>query len=368
MIVIFSGFNQRAVIAFVRTLEKNNIDYAIIASSKEDTILKTTYVKRVLSIRSIRTLDLKDILSSIDQVKQKASANKLIISPSTEALNRFMLENKKSFEELNCTIPLVDEELYAQVSDKESFTKLCKDNQIDVPEQSNSIEKLEAPIVAKPKKYMNQRGETHSPVIIKNENEKQEFIKKYDPEEFFYQEYVGGKSLYLLYYINKNNSLFSYAQENLIQQADGKSVVAAVSSDLHLTEVSVKYEDLFKSLNFQGLVMVEVKEHEGKYIMIEANPRFWGPSQLFVDAKNNLFEAMLYDWGYLRDEPAFKKGSKKIRYYWHGGIVNNINEGKSLTYHNYTKKDYESEKNDWHSVDIYNRPDTIEIYKEELSK
>jgi hypothetical protein len=36
---------------------------------------------------------------------------------------------------------------------------------------------------------------------------------------------------------------------------------------------------------FYGLVMIEVKEYDNQFYMIEANPRLWGPSQLILDAK-----------------------------------------------------------------------------------
>ena len=37
--------------------------------------------------------------------------------------------------------------------------------------------------------------------------------------------------------------------------------------------------------------------------MIEANPRFWGPSQLFVDAGFNLFESFLFDYNIIETLP-----------------------------------------------------------------
>ena len=53
--------------------------------------------------------------------------------------------------------------------------------------------------------------------------------------------------------------------------------------------------------------MVEVKHLSNKNYMIEANPRFWGPSQLFVDAGINLFEAFLVDNGLLNKRLTFRE-------------------------------------------------------------
>ena len=52
VILIFSGFNPRAVLAFIRTLEKNNIsDYGIIANGICDRIFLTKYASKVIYVR-----------------------------------------------------------------------------------------------------------------------------------------------------------------------------------------------------------------------------------------------------------------------------------------------------------------------------
>ena len=57
-IILFSGYNQRAVIAFLRTLTQNHVDnYIIFAASEKDSILKTEYRSRVFVIRKNKVLD-----------------------------------------------------------------------------------------------------------------------------------------------------------------------------------------------------------------------------------------------------------------------------------------------------------------------
>jgi hypothetical protein len=46
----------------------------------------------------------------------------LFISPSTEALNTYLLECRQIFENIGCIIPLVDLELYERICDKEKFS------------------------------------------------------------------------------------------------------------------------------------------------------------------------------------------------------------------------------------------------------
>ncbi len=77
VIIIFSGFNQRAIIAFLRTLEANKLQYAIIAKSNTDTIFLTNYKDKVIAVRKSVPLVLGDLLKSISVVKNKIKANEM---------------------------------------------------------------------------------------------------------------------------------------------------------------------------------------------------------------------------------------------------------------------------------------------------
>lgn len=366
-IIIFSGFNQRAVIAFLRTLEFLNIDYVIIAKSNDDTIFLTDYKEKVYSIRSSVPLELEDLIKSINIVKGKKKYDEFIIAPSTEALNRFLLQYRSKFEQLGCTIPLVEKELYEQISDKYSFGELCKNNDIIIPKEYDNFNKIDIPFVAKPKKYISQNGKIHSPFLILNKNDKLNFIKTCQHSDFYFQEFINGKSLYLLYYFHRNGKVYKFSQQNLIQQPNGKSIVAAVSSNFHLTQESKKYEKLFQNIGFYGLVMVEVKQNRNKNYMIEANPRFWGPSQLFVDAKMNFFETFLHDFGLLKHTPIFHEISTKHQYFWFGGVLEAFKQKKELTYHQGNETDLLNELPFYLKSDIYRKKDTFELFKNELT-
>src|SRR5690606_1826134 len=115
-------------------------------------------------------------------------------------------------------------------------------------------------------------------------------------------EFIAGESFYLLFYFYKNGAAERFSQKNLMQQPSGGSIIAAVTSDFHRGHVALQFEELFRSIQFRGLVMVEIRGQGDRYYMIEANPRFWGPSQLFVDAGVNLFEAFMFDYGLLNSK------------------------------------------------------------------
>jgi carbamoylphosphate synthase large subunit len=366
-IIIFSGFNQRAIIAFLRTLKKNNLDYVIIAKSEADNIFLTEYANKVLAVRRSVPLDLEDILETIKIVQNKCDMDEYIIAPTSEALNRFLLEHKGCFNKIGCKIPLIDKELYETISDKYSFGEICSKNGICTPKELRFNEISTLPVVAKPKKYFSSSTEkTLSPQIISNSQELISFSKEQNIEDYYFQEYISGSSLYLLYYFSKYGMIYKFSQENIIQQPDGKSMVAAISSDFHNTAESERYERMFEALNFFGLVMIEVKQKNGINYMIEANPRFWGPSQLFVDAGVNLFEAFLYDLGMLDKSLKFSNPPEIIHYFWFGGIIEAYEQNKQLKYHQGDELDFMYSLPMWLQSDVYRRADTVNIFKKEV--
>lgn len=364
-VIIFTGFNQRAVVAFLRVLSRFGISIAIIAASADDSILKTDYAKYCLAVRKIRQLNLDDLLVCLDVIKSKTSSDKLFIAPSTEALNRFLLEHRKTFESSDCIIPLPNKELYESISDKYSFSRLCKDFGIPIPSESENYDELGLPFVAKPKTYFYADSQVFDPQLIFTAEDKSHFESNYPTDAFYYQKFINGKSLYLLYYIDKEKQIYRLSQENILQQPFGKSIIATAVTNVHCHSFSVQYESLIKSLGFRGLIMIEIRESCGTYYMIEANPRFWGPSQLFLDADFNLFAAFLYDYDLLPEKPLFSD-PKPAKYFWHGGLMETLSKGLTpathLSMHTYD----DSFIAKWISADIYKRDDTMEIYNLEI--
>jgi predicted ATP-grasp superfamily ATP-dependent carboligase len=362
IILIFSGYNIRAVIAFIRTLESNNVEYAIIAKSSSDDIFNTIYSDKIKSIRNKIELDLDDMSVSIEQVRKKVKFDICMIAPSTEALNRFILQNNKYFENINCFIPLVTQSLYECISDKYSFGLLCHKYGIRTPNELTAVSFENLPLVAKPKKYLSNNNEIFTPIFINSKTELENFNSIYDSKDFYYQNYVNGKSIYLLYYFDENQKVFKFSQENLIQQEAGKSMIYSKASDIHNKEISSEFEKLFVKEKFRGLVMIELKLENDMYYMIEANPRFWGPSQLFVDSNYNFFEAMLYDYLYIQE---YKGDQIKMnsKYFWDDGISSNIDIRNNIAFYDYSKDDFIEEMDYLRSIEIFNRSDTKLLYK-----
>lgn len=366
MIVIFSGYNQRAVIAFLRTLVNNNIDqYVIIASGDSDTIFQTIYKKKVVYTRKKKQLDIIEICTALDLIRNKMVAATLFLIPSTEALNRFFLKNNQIFERYGCIIPLVNEELYIKISDKKSFWNICNNHNITVPSEINIETEYQIPMVAKPKTYYAANGHTYSPILIQSQQDFEDFINTYEKNDFTFQEFVNGESYYLLYYFAKNGKVFCLSQKNLAQQPGGKSIIAACCSNLHEDmNLRNQYETLLHNLGFHGLIMIELRKNHNQYYMIEANPRLWGPSQLFCDCGYNFFELLLNDYGFLNKVPSLNINWKSV-YLWSGGAKGNFENSDFCIWHIGGRDFFNQHQKEFLKADIYNRIDSQDIFYSE---
>lgn len=361
MIVVFSGYNQRAVLAFLRTLNRNSIEYKIIASGKEDSIFYTCYEKNIIYVRKNKLIDNEELFPVLQSLYK--NNEKIFLAPSTEFLNRWMLDNRKELEQNGCVVPLVNKKKYELVSDKRSFYTLCQKYKIKVPRDVDK-NTFKGKVVAKPKTYVTSDGKIHSPHFIFDENDYKEFCGSYDKEDFDFQEYFDdGCSIYLLFYFSKSGEAFFYSQKNLAQQDGGKSILAALSSEFHKDEKTVAgYLQLFKAIGFRGLVMVEIRRINGIDFMIEANPRFWGPSQLFCDAGYNLFEEMLFDYDLIHKKPNLET-KKNVMYLWSDGNETDLFDNEAIQWYENGKEVLEKRYSEFKDYDIYNRADSEKIYK-----
>lgn len=367
VIVIFSGYNQRAIIAFLRCLSRNNIsNYTIVASSSNDPIFKTQYKGKVFYTRQIKELNFDEIKSILERIKA-ISKEKILIAPSTEALNRFFLSNRDVFEKLGCIIPLVNEDLYKIISDKNSFWKLCKDKGLLVPKIINLSNVFKDPYVAKPKEYLSHNGIVYSPILVTNQDIHNDFVSHYPTSDFDYQEFLSGESYYLLFYFSNDGFVYKYSQQNIAQQPNGKSILIAQSSDIHKQKISDEYVDLLNSLNFRGFIMIELRKYNNAYYMIEANPRFWGPSQLFEDANAKLFDYFLADYNYM-DKSLIVLKPNFANYFWSGGFKDSAEKDNDCSWLIKNKVSILKNINQYKKYDVYNRLDTIGIYDAERNK
>ena len=345
-ILVFSGYNPRAVISFCRIASEYNLDFDIIAKSDDDEILQTNYKNNVVLIRNSKDLSITHIFDIIN----KYNNSKIFILPSTEYLNRMLLSNKKELNDRNVFFGLTDEDTYNLISNKLSFSSLCKSYDIKIPiEYDFDLKKI--PYVIKPKSYFNKDMSIDSPVLVFDEITFLNFFKDKNYDDFYLQEFIEGESIYFLFYFDKNGNFDVFSQKNYTQQPNGGSITYAKSSEHYKESITNQLVKLFKSINFFGLVMVEFRKRDNEWIMIEANPRLWGPSQLILDSGMNLLDKFLYD-NNLIQFPKNRTFKPNIDYVWKSGMTDN-----DVYHHICSNYDYDVK------MDIYNRTDTIQLYE-----
>jgi hypothetical protein len=358
---------MRAIVAFCRTAARLNVPVHILAASETDPIFDTNYSQWVFRTRESAALCIDQVASWMEAIRQSGNYDRLVVLPTSEFLNQFLLNNRAALELAGCLIPLVDRALYNQISEKRSFVQICIEYQLPVPRGFESLP-AHLPFAAKPLHYASRRdGRQLKPWLLTSESLLEEFHKLEDPDEFFYQELAVGRSLYLKYYISRTHHDVLFSQENLIQQCNGGSMVVARKSTLHKHPIAGQYLQMFRQLGFWGMIMVELKETPEGLLMIEANPRFWGPMQLVVDNGIPMITQFLNECGLPVDPssaaPLSWQPPEAEFYCWSGGLTK---AAQPLILHNYTERCFLQDYPDLIQNDVFLRDDTLPLYAREI--
>jgi len=320
LFVVFSGWNNRAIIALCRFFYKNKYCFCVVAKDESDYILKTKYRKYVGYIRKSRILTPDDFISVIKAVR--GNRKEIVICPTSEYLNTFVLNHAEEFSKY-CVVPLVSKNLYDKVTNKASFLEFIQSHGICIPSTVAPAE-CSLPFVAKPINNVVD-GRSLYPHIIENVAGLERFYATENEVDFFFEEYICGDSFYLCFYIDENKNYTCFWQKNLVQQSGGKSVVVAKVVDFNDELLEMKVFSALVGAGFHGVGMIEFKERDQQYYAIEMNPRFWGPLQLAIDCNSSIVESFcLFE---------VSKNRRKVLeggYLWSGGVLSELLKLRSL--------------------------------------
>ncbi|MEO5927661.1 MAG: hypothetical protein ABIP96_03255 [Patescibacteria group bacterium] len=316
-----SGYNFRAVLAFCRALRKAGLSPAILACTAADPIFRTRYSGDVVFTRADKTLRVADFSAATAAALARTRAKRCVLAPTAEYLVRWALQNRQALEIAGCDLPLPDESAYFCVTEKAAFAQLCKSQGLPIPNELPIASEANLPCVAKPRWNVSPSGRSLSPRLLRTKSDLAAFAVEERIEDFFIQEWVEGTSFYLLFHLPKNGPAVISSQQNIAQQFGGKSIVLARSATLHLGPEAAKWERALRTARFHGLVMVEVRQRGDEYVLIEANPRLWGPLQLCVDACPRLLMSYIAEFSEVLS-PLAKKGfqDRAATYTWIGGV------------------------------------------------
>lgn len=332
--LLFSGTNDRALIALCRGLDGHKIPFGLIGRGQNDLIKRSGYADRFVLERKGEELVFEEFLHAIHAAKERYGAERWVICPTSEYLNLALFSMRAALRTHQVDIATCDEALYRRISNKSSFREYSTLVQVPPPEllEARSFTDLTLPFVAKPKTNLSRSGKILYPYLVRTLAELERFKCEADFDAFYFEEFVEGESWYLLFYVAQDGKVVHGAQRNYLQQGTGKSIVVAQQKPFPESDVPARYSERLVMDGYRGFIMVEIRRTQvGRSVSIEANPRCWGPLQLTIDGGMGLLEAFLEDHGYSTRSPM--KPSIGRYYCWSGGVVQALRTGKGLDRH-----------------------------------
>jgi hypothetical protein len=362
--LVFSGSNDRAVIAFLRAANRCRAKVSVVAMSTDDIVHKSAYAHQVVMTRDSKSLTIELFTRWVTAVREIVGGCELVIFPSSEYLNTFLLRNRAAIEGLGCLVPLVEEDIYRLVTNKSTSGSLFARHGAIRPREIPSSD-VKPPVVAKPRANIDLSGRALYPHLIFNKTDLERFHAAESASEFFFQEWVGGPSFYLLLYLPPCGAPpLSTSQENLVQQPGGKSMLFARQASIHESPVLASSLAALRDIRFHGLCMIEFISRSGQMYFIELNPRPWGPIQFCEDLGVPMLEAFIADWTG-KPRPTSRARTGRTYYAWFGGLVDTVLSKGRLATHGGAKINVKliglALKND-----IYLRRDTWRCFVHEL--
>ena len=366
----FTGTNDRATFALNRAFEACEANYSLVARNHSDRIFRSRFRERVRATRSSDELSLAILEEALDTVRRAVPDDILVLVPNSEYLNNFLLgiDRADLLGRLGCSIPLVDRDLYLEFSNKLTSSQRFAAAGIRVPARHSSFQPENLPMVAKPIRNVGLDGCVRYPWLLRSNADLDAFLEREDPREFFAQEFIAGRSEYLLAYISRSGEAFVGSQVNLAQQPHGKSIVLAATSSFHEHPVALSAIALLREAGFHGLAMIEFIVDAQGPCFIEMNPRPWGPLQLCLDHRCGIVEAFIGDA--LDDDPhrfaeQWKRRPAEGRYLWLGGIIQVLRRKEALRWSNEAGSHARQILRSL-SSDVYLRRDSWKVFLKEI--
>jgi predicted ATP-grasp superfamily ATP-dependent carboligase len=106
-----------------------------------------------------------------------------------------------------------------------------------------------------------------------------EFLQENGFEEYVFQEFIEGKNnVFGVFFLFKNGKLVNWNGHRRIRTYPVKGGVTVFSKEIQVKEICDAGKVILEKLNWSGIAMLEFifDSNDGKYKLIEINPRIWG--------------------------------------------------------------------------------------------
>jgi predicted ATP-grasp superfamily ATP-dependent carboligase len=216
-----------------------------------------------------------------------------MIFPMDDCTMGIVMEHRDELKGL-CGLPIAPYESYKIACDKGNAMAFVKEAGVDIPatympedlsQLENILEKLEYPVIVKPRQSSGSRG-------IKKAYSKEELLTVYREALDTYdkplvQEYIGSRDIYsvCLLYDMKGQLKASFVQKQ-VRHFPAEMGTSIVQESVYYPELIEKSTVIMDKLNWRGVVEIEymVDKRNGRAMFMEMNPRFWGSVQAAIYA------------------------------------------------------------------------------------
>ncbi len=368
-VLLLAGTSDRAVMTCIRSFKKHGIPfYLVLPNNKISLWSFSRYRKNILNKKYHSYQNLSQFKQSLKDATK--GLPELILFPIGENQTRFLLKEKEWLFSIGIILPVSEYTVFIALSDKLSFTKLSEKYGLCVPKQvSYAPKSTKLPIVAKPKKNIDNNLIKKVPYLIFNQKQFEHFKNNEDPNSFFYQEYVFGSTYYYCALYKQGILIANFVHLTCVQQSNGGSVVKAIPGEID-RQTMLKIDKILFDKNWSGPIMVELKFQNGNYYVIEANARLWGPLQLPYDNGVD-FPYLLYKQCKQEESESViftaANSAYSIGYLWRGGYFLEFTKGVSfLRKQSSSMYRDASASNNFTFKDVWLRSDSFELYFLEL--
>jgi protein-tyrosine-phosphatase len=207
--------------------------------------------------------------------------------------------------------------------DKQRTWMLARDLDIPVPECSliESLDRLPPvalyPVVLKTTQsliLMGDRSVDGSVALIQHPEERLDFLRRYLPHGPVQQQaFVSGHGFGIEFLYNRGEPVWHFAHER-IHEGPKKGGASSYRRSLEPPETLLQAaRRLLDTLNWHGVAMVEFRAQEdGRFYLMEINPRLWGSLALAIDAGVDFPLGLL---GIAKEEPVSAQPRYRRNYY-----------------------------------------------------
>ncbi|OVE80028.1 hypothetical protein BVY02_01515 [bacterium J17] len=236
-----------------------------------------------------------------------------MLLPIVDTSLRLVLESASSLPK-ETILPFIDLSVFNKINDKASLLNAARRLGLDVPEtlvfktsdlDSSEVRgKLNAfpfPAVVKPlsSKIFLDNQFVSPPVLYPNTV--QELTSLVDSERlnsnvtYLLQQKITGAGTGVFAVFKDGKLLANFAHRRLLEKPPTGGVSVLSESTAPNSAPIEQAMNLLKHFSWHGVAMVEFKQHlDGKFYLLEINPRFWGSLQLAIDSGRD-FPGILWD-------------------------------------------------------------------------